>query len=316
MSTAFDGTSLVQMAGAIFYPDGNTGADIQDAIDLCQTNGGGTVELGAGSYTISATINMDPTKTSLVGHGATLDSTAASSTLVVLNVECPLTSPTRGHCVREIKGLKFRGTGSGSGQTAIRLYTSTNSTDRSTKAHVRNCDIQDFKYGIEVRQNAFVSKFYSVDVRYCLECVRSVSGEANRGECIAFYGCTMGGAHTVVKAAGHSVGMFFFGCSFDFPSVSFIYTDDQVHCYGCHFEDQPPGSNQWPFQVDNNGRIHIFGGLIGFASGSGTGNVFTQWGQGGKFRLYGVFGNLPSGMTMSNAGADFWSDGPSGGFHN
>lgn len=316
MSTAFDGTSLVQMAGAIFFPDGNTGADIQDAIDLCEAAGGGTVELGAGSYTISATINLDPTLTSLVGHGATLNSTGASSSLVVLNVESALTSATRGHSAREIRGLKFRGIGGGSGQTAIRLFTATNSTDRSSKAHVRNCDIQDFRYGIEVRQNSFVSKFYSVDVRNCVNAVRTVSGESNRGECIAFFGCTMGASTIIVNAAGHSVGMFFYGCSFDFPGTSFIYTDDQVHCFGCHFEDQPPGSNQWPFQVDNNGRIHLYGGLVGYASGTGTGNVFQQWGQGGKFRLYGVFGNMPSGMTVTNAGADFWSDAPSGAFHN
>lgn len=308
LSAAFDGSTLREFNGAIWYPDGTTSADIQDAIDAAIAAGGGTVELGNSTYVCTTQINLDPTLVSLVGHGATLDSTTGSSSLILLNVESLLTSPTRGHSTRKIEGLKFRGAGSSSTQVAMRLFTSTNSSDRSSKAHVRNCDIQDFKYGVEVRQNAFVSKFYSVDIRNCTNCVRTVSGETNRGESIAFFGCTMGAATIIVNAAGHSVDMYFHGCSFDFPTNSFIYTDDKVHCFGCHFEDAPPGSNNWCFQVDNNGFIFLFGGLVGFSSGSGAGTLFQQWGQGGKFRLYGVNGNVPTGVTVTNAGTDFYSD--------
>jgi hypothetical protein len=299
------------MATAAYSPSALTSAAIQTAIDSAHADGGGAVFLGSDTYVCTSEIVL-PQTVSLLGNRAVLNSSTGSQDKL-LKVASDLSGPTRGHSASRVEGILFRGSGTGT-QAAVHIETATNSSDRSSKLHIRNCDIQDFKFGIVVRQNAFCCKFYSVDIRNCATCVRTYSGDTNRGEALSFFGCTIGGSSNCVYQEGHSVDMYFFGCSFDFPSGAYIYANDHVECHGCHFESGLPGANQWRMQVDTNGFVMLHGGSFSCGNGSAARTIFQVWGQGGAFYLNNVKGYIPDGATLCNDMDHFHTNAESGSF--
>lgn len=310
LSTAFNPSTALGIPGGVFYPDGNTGVDLQDAIDAAVANNGGVVDVRhLRGIDVRSTVTLDPTQVSLIGAGTVFDTTLGGTlggSNVGLLVQPGSNARPRGQASHTIFGMRFDGTGSGGSQKAVVFQG--NGTNPDARGNMSNCFIEDYNIGVQILNNAYVNKFNVVDIRGCAYAARSESGGTNRGECISWVNCTLGNGNTI-WAAGHSIDWMFTGCSFDFPGGAFIYTDDKVYCVNCHFEDSASTNKNW-FQVDNNGHIYLTQCNIGFASGTYSGNtIFKQWGQGGKFRLYSCNGNVPSsGVTVTNAGSDFFSD--------
>lgn len=152
---------------------------------------------------------------------------------------------------------------------------------------VRNCSVYNVKYGHYYRQNAFCVKVFGGEVYGAEECVKTAN-ESNRGEAICYYGVTLFNSYRGVFAEGASQDLYFYGCSIDYTTRWAYAAGCHIHWFGCHFEKNPPGNSDPPFEVDGGVMLFV-GGNMSFSSGTSSyPNVYKIWGGGGAYYVRDV----------------------------
>jgi hypothetical protein len=234
---------------------------IQDAIDRLELAGGGRLDLGAGRFScMSGPLRVDPTRTSLVGAGATLDFSKrqiGSGDPRCLLVIPRAGSPQYGQVPYRIEGLKLIGPGSGS--TAVAIAFRADQPGQSARCAVYNVDITGFETGIRFEQRSYLIQFYSCAVRDCVRCVHFPTNQPDSGENFSFYGCTLMNSRLAIHNEG--------GGEMSFTATSFGYVDlwydgkGLMNFFGCWFEKQKPSSDAPLFWV-RDGILNFQGGLM------------------------------------------------------
>jgi hypothetical protein len=234
---------------------------IQAAVDRLELQGGGRVDLGSGRYNcLSGPLRIDPTRTTLVGAGATLDFSRRQ--IDADDPRCVLVIPKAsssqyGHAAYRLEGIKLVGPRRAKGSVAIAFRA--DSRARSSRLAVYDLDIAGFDTGIQIEQGCYLTQFYSSSVRDCMTCVRMPPNQADAGENIAFLGCTLMNSRLAIDNAGGS-NLIFVASSFDYVDLWYDGAG-LVNFFGCWFEKQKPNSAAPLFYV-RGGTLLFHGGLM------------------------------------------------------
>jgi hypothetical protein len=233
---------------------------IQEAIDRLELQGGGRVDLGSGRYScLSGPLRIDPTRTTLVGAGATLDFSRRQ--IGTDDPRCVLVIPKAsssqyGHAPYRLEGIKLIGPQRATGSVAIAFRA--DKAGLSSRLAVYNLDIAGFDTGILIEQGCYLTQFYSSSVRDCMTCVRMPPKQGDAGENISFFGCTLSNSRLAIDTAGGN--LIFVASSFDYVDLWYDGTG-LVNFFGCWFEKQKPNSAAPLFHV-RGGTLFFQGGLM------------------------------------------------------
>jgi hypothetical protein len=234
---------------------------IQAAVDRLELTGGGRIDLGSNRFMcLSGPLRVDPTRTTLVGTGAVLDFSRRQ--IATNDPRCVLiipkaSSPQYGHAPYRMEGIKLVGPRLTARSIAIAFR-----ADRqglSARLALYNIDIAGFDTGILIEHGCYSTQFYSCSIRDCATCLRMPPNQADAGENVAFFGCSLFNSHMAIDNAG--------GCELIFVATSFDYVDlwydgsGIVNFFGCWFEKQKPSSDAPLFRV-RDGILFFLGGLM------------------------------------------------------
>lgn len=174
---------------------------------------GGKISLRAGQFKIStAGLILDPSRTALIGDGASIDFTGvASGTCITLSV-----STFNLMAQNSMRGIQFVG----ANVAGVRcLYFSSPSISLSG-FNINGCDFIRFVKAAEIFTNCFGINFNGCTF---IECgangaIYTPGGGTNYGERITFNHCFFGNCTTPLKSDYQSVQYFCNACSFDYST--------------------------------------------------------------------------------------------------
>jgi hypothetical protein len=226
-----------------FYPvwsPGDNTAVIQAALNAAQSAGGGVVDLGNYSWTISGSgLSIDCSTTSLRGYGATINCTNISigaSAITVTNSGAIIF----GNMVHSIEGIILKTTDNGTRkQVGITFFAPTSNYGFYSTILLKNLLIEGFYWGWFLNNNSYVISNVYVNIQASTGAGIYVNASVytlnNAGENVNWYGCTI--SNNVIPWFIVQCEMYFHSCSFDFNFFPFGFMDyANVNWIGCHFE--------------------------------------------------------------------------------
>lgn len=232
---------------SLFPVDGNTGADIQAAINSAYNAGGGVVVLDANkTYTVSSQIVLYSDFVTLIGNGAKLDASANSGASAIwIKGGTKLAEEheqIRQQYTHYMDGVYFIGPNrtmnyeGGRSGTCI-LCEGSSYTSISNGFLIKNCSIAGFQVGIEFHAHSWCNTLLNCDISVCDVAVKMPRGYSDYGEKITFLsGCL----HTNSLAASNDniYGTFqFIGTAFDYNFAAIECKNGQIYLANCHVEN-------------------------------------------------------------------------------
>lgn len=249
-----------------FAVNGNTGSDIQSAIDYVYQSGGGIVELdGKKTYTITDQIVLYSDFVTLRGNGAKLDASAntgASAIKVIGGTTLPNESEQiRQQYLHYLEGVYLIGANrtndyaDGRTGTGI-LCTGPNTSSISNGFLIKNCAIAGFGIGVDFQSQAWSNTLFKCDISVCDIGVRVASGYSNYGEKLTILDCALHTNSTALSIA-HNYGTFqCIGSSFDYNwAIAQVSNNGHVYFSNCHLESTK-NKDQW-LKVTGSGKILV-----------------------------------------------------------
>jgi hypothetical protein len=237
-----------------FAVQGNTGSDIQSAINYAYQSGGGVVELdGKETYAITDQLVLYSDCVTLKGNGAKLDASANSAESVI-KIIGGTTIQNESEQIRQqylhyMEGVYLIGSNRTAdyegGRTGTGIVCAGPSTSQISNGYlIKNCAIAGFHVGIDFQSQSWCNTLFKCDISVCDIGVRVASGYSNYGEKLTILdGCLH--TNTLALSINHNNATFqCIGVAFDYNHG--IVDCDSGHIYfaNCHLESTK-NKNYW-----------------------------------------------------------------------
>ena len=239
-------------------------------------------DLEAGSsYIVSSTLVINMAKMGVRGNGAQISapSIAAGTPVVWANAYGVTTDSIRR---TEFSGLDVIGTGRDFDAVGLRLHSDSAGGTGSVRASIRNVRTRGFKYGVSVKNKAYLSDFQGFDIGQCKYGIYQEASPSDFAENTSFgYGCIHDCDVLVHNLYGNIWR--FYATSFDYfgdSTGSRVTADDrlfnlgggsQLYLDNCHLEwnyGKFAGQTNNPINILNaNTALIVNGGRWFYAGG-------------------------------------------------
>lgn len=159
----------------------------------------------------------------------------------------------RGHNYRELENFKIAGR-SDQGAFVDGILFDTPSAGLSSRAQMRNVDISDgMGRGLVFANRTYLNTFINMRVVTAKACVETLTGSADAGENISFFGGNFGGGECGIRNPG-GMDIRLFGTSIDFSRQWIV--GGNIKLIGGHLEMNAPTVAGYPM-IDATGDVNI-----------------------------------------------------------